>query len=390
MSVASLARCAASSSGTSPSPGCPRRWCSHWTPASNTCWPPTSYRWRSPPASSRASWRRHWPPGRSTASRRSRHSRPTAPRRQRRVRRDFGSWRGVAAVLLLAATVVIITGDFGQIAMASIALAFVGGSLLCFAFSGPIIGAASAVARLFGAPGDLGGRHHRACAATDVGGHDDGPHRGRHHGRGDRCDGQRRRLHRRVVFLSGRRRRLAEFGSAAGLFDQVVAARHRVEGVGRPRRRPCHSGSDGLRDGRRDQGDVARGRARLESEHLHVDVGEGSRQVARRRGCRTVPRPRSCDGCFRGRQDRAPDPDRSAPSARARTGPLLLRAHRHHRDESGVGADLVPSTRRHRPRGPRETGGGSQRSPGRDPRHRRQGRVRLFGRGAHWQASEAR
>jgi putative ABC transport system permease protein len=62
---------------------------------------------------------------------------------------------GIAATLLLAATVFIITGDFGQIAMASIALAFIGGSLLCFAFSGPIIGAAAAVARLFGPAGVL-------------------------------------------------------------------------------------------------------------------------------------------------------------------------------------------------------------------------------------------
>jgi putative ABC transport system permease protein len=62
---------------------------------------------------------------------------------------------GVAAVILLAATIFIITGDLGQIAIASIALAFVGGSLLCFAFSGPIIGAAAAVARMFGAAGTL-------------------------------------------------------------------------------------------------------------------------------------------------------------------------------------------------------------------------------------------
>jgi putative ABC transport system permease protein len=62
---------------------------------------------------------------------------------------------GIAAMLLLVATVVIITGDYGQIAMASIALAFVGGSLLCFAFSEPIIGAAAAVARLFGTAGVL-------------------------------------------------------------------------------------------------------------------------------------------------------------------------------------------------------------------------------------------
>jgi putative ABC transport system permease protein len=51
---------------------------------------------------------------------------------------------------------VIVTADLGRIAMASIALAFIGGSALCFAFSGPIIRAAAGVARLFGAAGVLG------------------------------------------------------------------------------------------------------------------------------------------------------------------------------------------------------------------------------------------
>jgi putative ABC transport system permease protein len=62
---------------------------------------------------------------------------------------------GVVGVILLSATILIVTGNMGQIAMASIALAFIGASALCFAFSGPIIGAAAAVARLFGAPGVL-------------------------------------------------------------------------------------------------------------------------------------------------------------------------------------------------------------------------------------------
>jgi putative ABC transport system permease protein len=62
---------------------------------------------------------------------------------------------GIAGVILLAATILIVTGDMGQIAMASIALAFIGASALCFAFSGPIIGAAASVARLFGAAGVL-------------------------------------------------------------------------------------------------------------------------------------------------------------------------------------------------------------------------------------------
>jgi putative ABC transport system permease protein len=62
---------------------------------------------------------------------------------------------GIAGVVLLGATIFVITGDMGQLAMASIALAFVGASALCFAFSVPIIGAAAYVARLFGAPGVL-------------------------------------------------------------------------------------------------------------------------------------------------------------------------------------------------------------------------------------------
>ena len=161
---------------------------------------------------------------------------------------------GIAAVLLLAATVVIITGDFGQIAMASIALAFVGGSLLCFAFSGPIVGAASAVARLFGAPGIL--------AAATI---ERAPQRmwvamttvltavvttvavtGATANAVDSTVESFSSVADVDVWLS--------LGSAAGLFDQAVVARHRVEGVGRPWRRPCHSGSDGLRHGRRRPG----------------------------------------------------------------------------------------------------------------------------------------
>jgi putative ABC transport system permease protein len=63
---------------------------------------------------------------------------------------------GTAGVILVAATILVVTGDLGRIAMASIALAFIGGSAICFAFSGPIIRGAAAVARLFGAAGVLG------------------------------------------------------------------------------------------------------------------------------------------------------------------------------------------------------------------------------------------
>ncbi|TPG33041.1 FtsX-like permease family protein [Mycolicibacterium hodleri] len=63
---------------------------------------------------------------------------------------------GIAGTALLAATVVIVTSDLGQIAIAAIALAFIGFSALCFAFAGPIIRAAASVARRFGAAGMLG------------------------------------------------------------------------------------------------------------------------------------------------------------------------------------------------------------------------------------------
>jgi putative ABC transport system permease protein len=63
---------------------------------------------------------------------------------------------GVAGTILLAATILIVTGDLGRTAVASIALAFIGFSALCFAFSPPIIALAAAVARRFGAAGVLG------------------------------------------------------------------------------------------------------------------------------------------------------------------------------------------------------------------------------------------
>ncbi len=63
---------------------------------------------------------------------------------------------GIAGATLLAATIIVVNGDLGQIAIASIALAFIGFSALCFAFCGPIIKAAAAVARRFGAAGVLG------------------------------------------------------------------------------------------------------------------------------------------------------------------------------------------------------------------------------------------
>jgi putative ABC transport system permease protein len=70
--------------------------------------------------------------------------------------RPFRIAAGVAGVVLIAVTILVVTGDLGRIAVASIALAFIGGAAICFAFSGPIIRLAAAVARLFGAAGVLG------------------------------------------------------------------------------------------------------------------------------------------------------------------------------------------------------------------------------------------
>jgi putative ABC transport system permease protein len=63
---------------------------------------------------------------------------------------------GVGGTLLLAATVLIVTLAPGRVAVASIALAFIGASAICFACSGAIIAAAARVARLFGTAGVLG------------------------------------------------------------------------------------------------------------------------------------------------------------------------------------------------------------------------------------------
>jgi putative ABC transport system permease protein len=63
---------------------------------------------------------------------------------------------GIAGATLLVVTIGVVTADLGQLAIASIALAFIGFSALCFAFSGPIIKAAAAVARRFGPAGVLG------------------------------------------------------------------------------------------------------------------------------------------------------------------------------------------------------------------------------------------
>jgi putative ABC transport system permease protein len=63
---------------------------------------------------------------------------------------------GIAGVILLAATILLATGDFGRIAVASLALAFIGGSAICFALADPITAGAAALARLFGPAGAVG------------------------------------------------------------------------------------------------------------------------------------------------------------------------------------------------------------------------------------------
>ncbi len=62
---------------------------------------------------------------------------------------------GAVGAIMVCATIVTVTADLGRVAVASIALAFVGAAALCFALSRPIVAAASAVARMFGSPGAL-------------------------------------------------------------------------------------------------------------------------------------------------------------------------------------------------------------------------------------------
>ena len=63
---------------------------------------------------------------------------------------------GIAGAVLLIVTVAIVVADLGQVALASIALAFVAATALCFACSNLVIRCAAAVSRLFGAAGALG------------------------------------------------------------------------------------------------------------------------------------------------------------------------------------------------------------------------------------------
>ena len=81
---------------------------------------------------------------------------PAAARGPSAGHRKLSIITGAAGAILVCATTVTVTADLGRVAVASIALAFVGAAALCFAFSRPIVAAASAVARVFGSPGALG------------------------------------------------------------------------------------------------------------------------------------------------------------------------------------------------------------------------------------------
>ena len=62
---------------------------------------------------------------------------------------------GIVGVILVAATILLIQGDFGLLTSSFVGLAFAGITALCFAFSGLILAGTTAVARLFGPVGVL-------------------------------------------------------------------------------------------------------------------------------------------------------------------------------------------------------------------------------------------
>jgi putative ABC transport system permease protein len=68
------------------------------------------------------------------------------------------SARGVAGILgifFLVAAAFVATSDLGKLSVTAIGLAAIGNIAVCFAFAGPVVRAASAVARAFGSPGAL-------------------------------------------------------------------------------------------------------------------------------------------------------------------------------------------------------------------------------------------
>ena len=62
---------------------------------------------------------------------------------------------GVVGICLIATAAFVASADLGNLSVAAIGLAAVGDIAVCFAFAGPIVGAAAAVARALGAPGAL-------------------------------------------------------------------------------------------------------------------------------------------------------------------------------------------------------------------------------------------
>ncbi|MCM6776656.1 FtsX-like permease family protein [Nocardia sp. CDC159] len=62
---------------------------------------------------------------------------------------------GVLGVAAVAGVVLVVVSDLGRVAMIAIALAFIAGCLLGYAFSVPLVRSAAAIARRFGSPGAL-------------------------------------------------------------------------------------------------------------------------------------------------------------------------------------------------------------------------------------------
>ena len=70
--------------------------------------------------------------------------------------RPFRIFAGIAGLVCVVASVVMVSADLGRIAVASLAVALTGATAMAFAFSGPLMRAAAAVARLCGPTGVLG------------------------------------------------------------------------------------------------------------------------------------------------------------------------------------------------------------------------------------------
>jgi putative ABC transport system permease protein len=62
---------------------------------------------------------------------------------------------GILGIFFVVAAAFVATSDLGKLSVAAIGLAAIGNIAVCFAFAGPVVRAASAVARAFGSPGAL-------------------------------------------------------------------------------------------------------------------------------------------------------------------------------------------------------------------------------------------